>query len=175
MWILSVPKMPHCSSKANTVVMSFLFDVVSRLLESRKHQTAVCDLLAVVYTSALFPSQNITNSAMSSCSHMVHHSCLIKLIENTSSNLETGYFFCPVCRRIENTGLFILTSSLINREWRRRTLGETLFNPTSINDSLWSKVCSIESMKQDDRELVRVFLFVHCRIIGGLLILLSAY
>lgn len=139
--------------------------VVQNLLNSRRLQNAKCDLVAFIYNRALFPFQHILNAKFSCCSHMIHRSCMENLMQ-TSNHTTGNTFFCPVCRRMENASLSVYVPSLINREWRRRLFGDTLFDPASRSPSPWAKLASLENRIPSVSEFVETQIDCDCRKTG---------
>lgn len=140
---------------------------MQNLLNSRRLQNAKCDLVAFIYDRALFPYQHILNPKFACCSHMIHRSCMENLIR-TSHQTTGSTFFCPVCRRMENASLSVYVPTLINREWRRRLFGDTLFDPASRSSSPWAKVASLENRIPSVPEFVEKRIGCYCRKTGGI-------
>ena len=72
--------------------------------------------------------------AINSCGHMLHYRCMTALYnsyQNNSAMSRMYSIFCPVCRRLENDLVPILTHLLFNAHWR----DQLIFTPS------WTPEC----------------------------------
>ena len=89
-------------------------------------------LLSALNQDGFFSSHRMTIPSITSCGHMLHYRCMENLLSVMTPTLRnSSSVFCPVCRRLENNRVPLLTRLLINQQWRN----------LHVSHLFWSESC----------------------------------